>query len=78
MCQIQFIKRLAGFLTQRDIQEFFKLMEIGSIDNNCAFGFFNDKVLHKSTGRFNLGDFREKGMLLKSSFVVGHNQRCCH
>ena len=50
MCQIQFLRRKGECLTQKDVAEFFKLMELGSIDNNCAFGFFNDQVLHKNKG----------------------------
>lgn len=74
MCQIQFIRRRAGSLTQRDVAEFFKLMELGSIDNDCAFGFFNDQVFYKDKGRFNLASFREHEKLLTGNFLVGHNR----
>jgi glucosamine 6-phosphate synthetase-like amidotransferase/phosphosugar isomerase protein len=72
MCQIQFIKRKGECLTQRDIAEFFKLMEIGSVDNSCAFGFFNNHIFYKNKGRFNLGSFNKN--ILKSNFIVGHNR----
>ena len=74
MCQIQFIKRKGKCLAHKDISEFFKLMELGSVDNNCAFGFFNDKVFHKSKGRFNLSNFQKNKKLLESNFIVGHNR----
>lgn len=74
MCQIQFIRKKGECLTRRDIAEFFKLMELGSLDNNCAFGFFNDKVFHKHEGRFHLGNFQKHAQLLNSQFIVGHNR----
>lgn len=74
MCQLQFIKRKHENLSKKEISEFFKLMEFGSLDNHCAFGFFNDKTSFKAKGRFNLGTFFDNNKLLNSNFIIGHNR----
>ena len=74
MCQIQFIKKLRENLNERDLQEFFKLMEFGSFDNSDAFGFFNRDVLFKNKGIFNLETFQKNKMLLSNNFLIGHNR----
>jgi len=73
MCEIEFIKRIDGNLNSKDIEEFFKLMEFGSLNNADAFGFFNHTHLFKEKGIFNLKGFRYK-KLLAGGFIVGHNR----
>ena len=73
MCEIEFIKRINGNLNSKDIEEFFKLMEFGSLNNSDAFGFFNHNHFFKERGIFNLKGFKYK-KLLSGGFIVGHNR----
>ena len=73
MCELQFIKSLKQNLTDRDLEEFFKLMEFGSLNNKNAFGFFNHNHTFKEKGTFNLKRFKHK-KLLNEGFIVGHNR----
>jgi len=74
MCEIHIIKRLDNNLNPLDIQEFFNLMSLGSINNSCAFGFFNEDISFKNKGIFNLNGFEKNKKLLKNNFLIGHNR----
>lgn len=73
MCEIQFIKNLAGNLTPKDLTEFKNLMEFGSLYNGDAWGIFNHNYNFKKSGNFDKKGF-EKAELLKENFLVGHNR----
>ncbi len=74
MCEIQFIKNLKENLTEKDIMEFFDLMKLGSINNSCAFGLFNEHFHYKKEGMFNLDNFDNLKAITRSNFIVGHNR----
>ena len=73
MCEIQFIKRINGNLNTKDINEFVKLLQFGSINNSDAFGLFNDSIIFKKSGIVNLKKFN-LDLLKDCSFIVGHNR----
>lgn len=74
MCQIQFIKHLDNKkISDKDIENMYRLMTLGSQRNNDASGFFTEKYMFKQGGRFNAREIDEK-QLRKGKFIVGHNR----
>lgn len=74
MCQIQIIQKLGKEkINKLDIGEFFKMMCFGSMDNNDAFGVFNNNYMFKRKGAFNASKLDEDD-LIRSNFIIGHNR----
>lgn len=74
MCQVQIIKKLGKEkISKEDLYEFIRLMALGNLGNNDAFGFFNHKHLFKIPGGFNYRMIKER-KLLRKDFIVGHNR----
>ena len=73
ICEIQFIKRLNKEITTEDFNNFKVLMGLGSQQNNCAWGMFNEEISFKKVGGF---DYKEKRLknFVNSRFLVGHNR----
>ena len=74
MCQIQFLMNLRGNLIPRDIQQFCKLMNQGSMENPDSFGFFNSRFSVKKAGGFKSDDMN-RNEILNDTFLVGHNRK---
>lgn len=73
MCELQFIKRYNSNLKEKDIIEFIKMLQFGSLANDDAFGLFNSKFLFKNKGT---PTFRKVNLniLKEDSFIIGHNR----
>lgn len=74
MCEIQIIQKLGKDKIEKiDVGEFFKMMCFGSMNNNDAFGVFNNKATFKQSGRFDASKLSES-KLIDSDFLIGHNR----
>lgn len=73
MCEIQFIKRLNSRLNEQDFQTFKELMYFGNLNNNCAWGLFNEQNSFKQSGSFNY-KHKKLNAFRNSMFIVGHNR----
>jgi len=73
MCELQFIKRINGNLTNKDVGELIKMLQFGSLRNPDAFGIYNNKVFFKNAGIVDLQNF-DVGVFQKSNFAIGHNR----